>query len=248
MVSEQRLTKAVKVHTLPVQVAGHLVRRIVDGEFRDAHVPSELEISREYGLSRSVARETFKLLAALDIIDVAQGRRNAVRPAAEWDYLSPLLTEWLPEHHVDELLNELQEMRLLLEPQLAAKAASAASADALALLRSEVERMAALESDPEDYLEADLAFHMAICQAANNRILDRIMYSARWLLTASRRVTNEKTGALHKATHAHAEIFAAIEARDPEAARRRMYRHLATNFPIRPASEQQVPRLRDASE
>jgi DNA-binding FadR family transcriptional regulator len=203
-----------------------------------------MEISREFGLSRSVARETFKLLASLDIIDVAQGRRNAVRPTAEWDYLNPLLVEWLPEDHVERLLKELHEMRLLLEPELAAKAAAAISDDALARLRSELERMAALETDPDDYLEVDLAFHMAICRAAGNRILDRIMYSARWLLSASRQVTNERDDALHRATRAHARIFAAIEARDAEAARQAMRDHLQTNFTILAANEQQVKGVR----
>ena len=223
------------------------MQRIVNGELRDGHAPSEMEISREFGLSRSVARETFKLLASLDIIDVAHGRRNAVRPIAEWDYLNPLLAEWLPEDHVDQLLRELHEMRLLLEPELAAKAAAAISDDALALLRSELERMASLETDPDNYLEVDLAFHMAICQAADNRILDRIMYSARWLLSASRRVTN-RHNALHKVTEAHARIFAAIEARDAEAARQAMRDHLQPNFPVPTVNGKQVKGLRGASE
>lgn len=248
MVSTQRAAATVKVRTLPVQVAAQLVRRIVSNETWDGDAPSELEICQEFGLSRSVARETLKLLASLDIIDVAQGRRNAVRPVAEWDYLNPLLAEWLPEGHVDQLLKELHEMRLLLEPELAAKAAAAISDDALALLRSELERMATLEADPEDYLEVDLAFHMAICQAAANRILDRIMYSARWLLSASRRVTNEGPESLHNATVAHAGIFAAIEARDAGAARQAMREHLQSTFPILAVNEQRARGLRDVSE
>lgn len=249
------MAAAVKVQTLPVQVAALLVQRIVNGELRDGHAPSEMDICREFGLSRSVARETFKLLSSLDIIDVAQGRRNAVRPIAEWDYLNPLLVEWLPEDHVDQLLKELHEMRLLLEPELAAKAAAAISDDALALLRSELERMASLETDPDNYLEVDLAFHMAICQAADNRILDRIMYSARWLLSASRRVTN-RHNELHKVTQAHARIFAAIEAHDPEAARQAMRTHLQPSFPVGTASQKrgkgprgvsELPRLRAAT-
>lgn len=247
MVSEHQSTATVKVHTLPVQVAARLVRRIVNGELRDGRVPSELEVAQEFGLSRAAARETLKLLASLDIVDIAQGRRNAVRPVAEWDYLSPLLAEWLPEDHVDALLGELHEMRLLLEPELAAKAAAAISDDALARLRAELERMPALETEPDDYLQADLAFHMAICQAADNRILDRIMHSARWLLTASRRVTNEASEGLRKATSAHAEIFAAIEARDPEAARLAMRAHLQRNISILTANEQRAKGLRDVS-
>lgn len=183
----------------------------------------------EYGVSRVVARETLKILAALDIVEIAQGRRVVIRPAAEWDYLSPLLVEWLPPEQVDALLIELHEMRMLLEPELAAKAAAGADATTLERLRSELDRMSGLEADPDAYLEADYEFHMEICRAADNRILDRIMYSARWLLSASRRVTNEGPNALQKATSAHRGIFAAMEAGDADLARERMREHLLRN-------------------
>ncbi|HLU57721.1 MAG TPA: GntR family transcriptional regulator, partial [Pseudonocardia sp.] len=76
----QESPDAVKVRTLPVQVAAHLTRRIVNGEIDDGRAPSELDISREFGVSRVVARETLKILASLDIVDIAQGRRVTVRP------------------------------------------------------------------------------------------------------------------------------------------------------------------------
>jgi DNA-binding FadR family transcriptional regulator len=182
----QESLDAVKVRTLPVQVAAHLTRRIVSGGIEDGRAPSELDIAREFGVSRVVARETLKILASLDIVDVAQGRRVVVRPPAEWDYLSPLLIEWLPTKIVGELLQELHQMRVLLEPELAAMAATGATADTLDRLKAGIDRMAALEADPNAYLEVDHEFHMEICRAADNRILDRIMYSARWLGTASR--------------------------------------------------------------
>src|ERR1700754_4500648 len=100
----QESVDAVKVRTLPVQVAGHLTRRIVDGEIYDGRAPSELEISQGVGGSRVVARATLKTPAPRDIFDRAQGRRVTVRPPAEWDSLSPLLIEYLPEEHVEGLL------------------------------------------------------------------------------------------------------------------------------------------------
>jgi DNA-binding FadR family transcriptional regulator len=242
MASKQAMPDAVKVRTLPVQVAAHLTRRIVNGELQEGRAPSELEISQEFGVSRVVARETLKFLASLDIVEIAQGRRVVVRPQAEWDYLNPLLAEWLPEEHVDELLQELHEMRVLLEPELAAKAAVSISEETLARLREELDRMAALESEPDRYLEVDLEFHMEICRAANNRILDRIMYSARWLFTASRRVTNEPPGSLQRATEAHSRLFAALQARDPDAAREAMRSHLQGNTPILAEKEQRTKR------
>lgn len=225
-----------------MQVAAHLTRRIVSGEIEDGRAPSELDISREFGVSRVVARETLKILASLDIVEVAQGRRVVVRPPAEWDYLSPLLIEWMPTEIVGELLQELHQMRVLLEPELAAMAATSVTGETLERLREELDRMAALESDPNAYLEVDHEFHMEICRAADNRILDRIMYSARWLGTASRRITNEAPAALRKATCDHTEIYEALVARDPAAARAAMRKHLANNSNLLAEKEQQTKR------
>ncbi|WP_328648637.1 FadR family transcriptional regulator [Amycolatopsis sp. NBC_00348] len=229
MQRRQESQDAVKVRTLPVQVAAHLTRRIVSGEFEEGRAPSELDISQEFGVSRVVARETLKILASLDIVDVAQGRRVVVRPRAEWDYLSPLLIEWLPAEIVGELLQELHQLRVLLEPELAAMAAATVTDETLARLRAEIDRMSVLEADPEAYLEVDHEFHMEICRAADNRILDRIMYSARWLGTASRRITNEGPAALRCATTDHTDIYEALVARDPERARAAMRKHLSNN-------------------
>lgn len=232
MSSRQDSTVAVKVRTLPGQVASHLVPRIVDNRYPDGQAPSELQICQEFGVSRSVAREALKILASLDIVQISQGRRVSIRPPEEWDYLNPLLAEWLPEQQVRQLLRELHGMRLLLEPELAAMAAQRISAEARARIREQLERMAGLEDAPEDYLEADLAFHMEICRAADNRVLDRIMFSARWLLTASRRVTNENPGSLRNATNDHRRILTAIESGQAGRARTAMRSHLKRTAPL----------------
>jgi DNA-binding FadR family transcriptional regulator len=242
MQRRQESPDAVKIRTLPGQVAAHLTRRIVSGEIEDGRAPSELDISQEFGVSRVVARETLKMLASLDIVDVAQGRRVVVRPRAEWDYLSPLLIEWLPEETVNELLQELHQMRVLLEPELAAMAAASITDETLARLSDEVDRMSALEADPDAYLEVDHEFHMEICRAADNRILDRIMYSARWLGTASRRITNEGPAALRSATTDHTEIYEALVARDPARARAAMRKHLSNNSALIAEKEQKTKR------
>jgi DNA-binding FadR family transcriptional regulator len=230
MTSRQPAAPAVKVRTLPVQVAAQLTRRIAAGEFDDGRAPSELEICQEFGVSRVVARETIKILASLDVVDVAQGRRVVVRPRDEWDYLSPQLIEWLPEDLVEQLLRELHGMRMLLEPELAAMAAASVGDETLARLGQAIGQMAQLEDQPDRYLEVDQEFHMEICRAANNRILDRIMYSARWLGTASRRITNEDPEGLRRATADHARIHAALAAGDPAAARAAMQYHLRCNY------------------
>lgn len=216
----------VKRQPLPAQVAAVLTRRIARGEFRDAVSPSELDVAKEFGVSRVVAREALKALETLDVVRITQGRRFLVRPAAQWDYLSPRLVEWLPSDQADGLLGDLHDVRLLLEPELAARAATGADENAIQRLRELVASMPSLEGDPEAYLGADLEFHALICNVSGNRLLERFMYSCRWLLTDSRRMTNRKPSAIPSATRVHRAIFDAIEARDPERARDAMRDHL----------------------
>ncbi|MFZ0215145.1 MAG: FadR/GntR family transcriptional regulator [Candidatus Dormiibacterota bacterium] len=219
----------VKLRTLPTQVAGVLARRIASDELPDRVVPSEAEISLEFGVSRPVAREALKILASLDMVDIAQGRRVTLRPVAEWDYLSPLLIEWLPATQVRQLLHELHRARLIFEPGIAAEAARGLTDEDLDRLRAIFDAMVEHEEDPDAYLELDLEFHLQICQATHNRILDRFMYSSRWWQSASRRITNQAPRALPEATEQHRLVLEALAARDAQASERAMRQHLLTN-------------------
>src|ERR1700760_3206203 len=75
----QRSTMQVKLRPLPQQVASVLVRRIAAGELPNGLAPSEVQICIEFRVSRAVAREALKILSALDMVDIAQGRRINVR-------------------------------------------------------------------------------------------------------------------------------------------------------------------------
>ena len=219
----------VKLSTLPNQVAGVLARRIATDEFANGLVPSEVQICIEFGVSRAVAREALKILRALDIVDIAQGRRVTVRPISEWDYMSPLLVEWLPSAQVHELLRELHEARVVFEPAIAAKAARNLTDSELARLGDLLDAMAASEHDADRYLTIDLQFHVEICSGSRNRILDRFMYSSRWWQSASRRISNQAPRALPMATEQHRNVYEALAARDPERAEEAMRKHLLTN-------------------
>lgn len=219
----------VKLRPLPQQVASVLVRRIAANELPSGLVPSEVQICIEFGVSRAVAREALKILSALDMVDIAQGRRVVVRPADEWDYMSPLLVEWLPAGQVHALLQELHEARLTFEPTIAAKAAQTLTEAGLERLSDLLDAMAEHENDPDRYLELDLEFHMEICRATRNRILERFMHSSRWWQSASRRLSNRAPRALPHATQHHRRIYEALAARDPKRASDAMREHLMGN-------------------
>ncbi|MCX2728521.1 FadR/GntR family transcriptional regulator [Thermomicrobium sp. 4228-Ro] len=219
-----------EVWKLPTQVAIQLGRQILTvAHDPGATLPSEQEICAQYDVSRTVAREAMQLLGSLDIVRISSGRRMTLRPPEDWNYLHPLMLEILDPVEVRRLLADLHEVRLMIEPVVAARAAQRIGMDQLHRLEAILGRMRALESDPDRYLEYDLQFHAEICNVLDNRVLHRILYSCRWLLMASRRVTNRLWASLAAVTEEHERIFRALAQQDPQAAEAAMRSHLEGN-------------------
>ena len=217
----------VRAQKLGEQVVRILGAYIVGGKYsKNQPLPSEQEISQEFGVSRTVAREVTRTLESLGVISVSQGRRVTLRPRTEWDYLNPLLLEFHSPKDVRRILGDLHEMRLLLEPEIAARAAKQIAAERLASMEAAIRAMKQSERDPDRYLEHDLTFHMELVWACENVVLGRIVQSSRGLLAASRRVTQLIPGGLSIATAGHEKILEAVAAGNPDEARRAMREHL----------------------
>ena len=151
-----------------------------------------------------------------------------IRPVAEWNHLDPLLLELNDDPDgVRKTLGDLHDLRMLLEPEIAARAALMATDEQLERMRDAVERMEVLEDDPDAYLEIDVDFHSEIASATGNVVLAFVLDSVRELLRVSRRVTN-LINAMPETTVAHRRIYEALTAREPETARQAMRAHLLT--------------------
>src|SRR5204863_219138 len=134
--------------------------------------PTEQEICRDFGVSKTTAREVVRTLAALGLVEVRHGRRMRVRAIGEWNHLDPLLLELNDNPEVvRRYLADLHDVRMLLEPEIAARAALKATAAHVDRMRAAVEQMAALVGDPDTYLEVDLAFHRELAAASDNLVL-----------------------------------------------------------------------------
>jgi DNA-binding FadR family transcriptional regulator len=231
MVTIQRFGELNPVQAVKLsdQVTRAVARRIVNGEIGGtAPPPTEQDICREFEVSKTTAREVVQALAGLGLVEVRHGRRMRVRPVEEWNHLDPLLLELNDNPEVvRRYLADLHDVRMLLEPEIAARAALRATAAHVDRLRATVERMAALVNEPDTYLEVDLAFHRELAAATDNVVLGFLLDSVRELLRVSRRVTN-LTGALAEATRAHRQILDAVAAGEAETARQAMRAHLLT--------------------
>jgi DNA-binding FadR family transcriptional regulator len=212
------------------QVTRALARRIANGEFADeVPPPTELEICREFGVSKTTAREVIRSLAERGFVDVRQGRRMQVRDASEWNQLDPLMIELIDDPVIARrYLADVHYVRTLIEPEVAARAALSASEDQIERARETVEVMAGLEDDPDAYLEADVAFHRELAAATESVILAFVLDSLAELQQLSRRVTNRLLHRMPEATREHRRILDAVAARKPERARKAMQAHLKT--------------------
>jgi DNA-binding FadR family transcriptional regulator len=220
---------AVQSLKLSDQVTRILAGRIVNGDIGvDDLAPTEQDICAEFGVSKTTAREVIGALASRGLVTVRHGRRMEIRPVAEWNHLDPLLLEANDDpESVRQTLGDLHDLRMLLEPEMAARAALMATEEQLVRMRQAVERMEALEDDPDAYLEIDVDFHSEIAAATANVVLAFVLDSVRELLRVSRRVTNLING-MPETTRAHRRIYEALLAREPETARQAMRAHLLT--------------------
>jgi GntR family transcriptional repressor for pyruvate dehydrogenase complex len=120
----------------------------------------------------------------------------------------------------------LSELRLILEPGIAALAAERVKREDLQALREAVAVMERAQKDPEAYIEADLDFHLALAEAAANPLILSLIDSIVGLLREQRiKIFNVEGGPQRGQFH-HKRILEAMERGDAEQARSAMRAHL----------------------
>jgi len=208
-------------------VGDDLLERIGAGEFRPGDkLPGEVELMAEYGVGRNTVREAVQGLVALRMLDV-RPRRGATVLATSPDRALPanILGALLPT----EVTEDLYEMRMLLETEAAALAAARATQSQLREVRhhhaSYQHQMLAGRAPWEE----DLKFHDALAKASGNTVLPLMLGAAADLLARDRQASAllwevESSVAYRE----HDAILRAVEAGDPELARRRMTEHIRT--------------------
>lgn len=154
-------------------VVEELGSQIVRGELKPGEpFPSEAELGREFGASRSVVREAVKSLAAKGLLESRTRTGIRVLPPMHWNLLDVEVLGWrygaMPPL---QFFRELFEIRWMIEPQAVALAAERATADDLAEIADAYVAMVAADPSGNTAIEADLRFHRAILAAGHNDLL-----------------------------------------------------------------------------
>jgi GntR family transcriptional regulator, transcriptional repressor for pyruvate dehydrogenase complex len=123
-------------------------------------------------------------------------------------------------------LSQLAEARAILEPEIAALAASRRDEQQVSAMRDAVTAMDESRNAPDAYIQADLDFHLALAEAAGNQIILSLVDSVVGLLRAQRIRIFQSEGGPERGQFHHKRILEAVEQRDPARARQFMRAHL----------------------
>ena len=128
----------------------------------------------------------------------------------------------------------LAEVRAILEPEIAALAATRIQEGELATMREAVAIMDRAGQDPDAYIEADLDFHLALAEGAANPLILSLLDSIVGLLREQRLRIFRVPGGPERGQIHHKQILEAVERHDAERAREAMREHL---FQVRDDSQ-----------
>jgi DNA-binding FadR family transcriptional regulator len=204
-----------------------LLQEILEGELPPGEwLPSEVRMSEERGVSRTTVRGAVEALRKLGILEVRHGRGQCVRAEEDWDVLDEEVLAAIMGARRLDLVREILDCQAMLEPSaaaLAARRATDAAVEELASRHEELVRAAggrrrrggALE-DP--VVAAEIEFHRSVARMAGNRPLQRMLMPIGTALALARREL--AAGEEEALVRALRRTLRAIEARDPEAARK----------------------------
>lgn len=183
--------------------------------------PPERELAKEFRANRASVRQALKVLEIMGVLSQRVGDGTYLSTSAESILDEPLdflvLLNDLSHH-------ELFETRLIVEPELTARAAERATAEDLSVLRNAILGMERSKNTRER-LDADIAFHEAIFRASGNRICHLLFRAIHRTLLTSMSYLSSRV-ALDQPLMFHRKIYTAIRERKPEEARQEMLEHI----------------------
>lgn len=205
------------------QVAKRILDLVKSGELGPGdRLPTERNLALSLQVSRPTVREAIRGLTILGVAKTRQGGGAYITNLDADALLEPLhFFLSLEESH----LRDLYEARTLIESDVARRAATNISDEALdELTRVLAEQESTLE-DPMQFRESDGEFHQLIWDAAGNAFLKRIGASLNVIGLEFRRMASETPGVLRQSFQDHQALLAALRNRDPDAAAEMAAKH-----------------------
>jgi DNA-binding FadR family transcriptional regulator len=222
-------------------VATELVQRIVSGAYPPGGtLPTEPALCETFSVSRTVIRESVKMLQEKGLVRVRQGSGTLITDPDSWNLLDEqVLSASIGAERDSGILDDLVVTRRLLEADMAFVAARTIDTAGLARLCELVDLMDTLVADWPRYMSRDREFHDVVMRASGNRIARGVVRALEsQAADTARYVGHPNADGCIASNRGHREIYECIAAGDAEGAAAAMNRHITSGWLARrPISE-----------
>src|SRR5579863_4438341 len=201
------------------QIERLILKRLKPGD----KLPSERELSETLRVSRGSIRDAIRGLELMGMVEPRQGTGTIVKEISADSVVNPFANALKRRK---ELVGELIDFRKMLEPPLAARAATHASADEIAEMEQILERQDDKQGRGEAAVGEDAEFHYSVALASGNSVVLKVLDILMDLLRDTRERSLQVDGRPQKSLSGHRRILAAIKRHDAEAAKSAMRRHI----------------------
>lgn len=195
-----------------------------DGITVGAKLPNEYELAEKFGVGRSTVREAVKSLASKGILEVRRGAGTFVKKneLAKDDPLG--LAQFEDKYR---LAMELFDVRILLEPEVAATACKYATEEEKQRIKELCDEVEQLYLAGKNHIPKDMEFHECIAKCSRNRVVEVLIPVIYTAVTTFANLTYRKLR--NETIETHREITNAILRGDSMGAKCAMIQHLTYN-------------------
>jgi GntR family transcriptional repressor for pyruvate dehydrogenase complex len=193
-------------------------------------LPSERDLAEQLKVGRSSVREAIRSMELQGLVVTKPGSGTFIN-TQNLDAVATLMASTLSS--AAEVLQEIFEMRHLLEPQIAALAAQRATPEDIDRLGATLAEQQRQILEGETGVDADTEFHFALASATHNNALVKVVSAVEDVLRRSRGQSFEQPGRPERSLESHHQILEMIRSKNQSGARQAMDHHLTT---VEPAS------------
>ncbi|SEA01699.1 DNA-binding transcriptional regulator, FadR family [Oribacterium sp. KHPX15] len=187
-------------------------------------LPSEYKLAEKFGVGRSTIREAAKSLVSKGILEVKRGAGTFLK-STEMVVNDPLGLSQFEDKY--RLAMELFDVRILLEPEVAAVACKNATEEDKERIKNLCDEVERLYMGGKNHIKKDMEFHEAIAKCSGNQVVEVLIPVILTAVTTFANLTNRE---LQKETiETHREITDAIMRGDSMGAKCAMIMHLTYN-------------------
>jgi GntR family transcriptional repressor for pyruvate dehydrogenase complex len=220
-----------KSSSLSVQVLDQLEEAIRTKRFPSgSRLPSEHDLGRQFGVSRTAIREALRMLSARGLISAQRGRGNFVREVTSEIVTTPMSLFLGMSGEAKNAL-DVVHARQMIEPPITGWAAHARTDADLHILSKDVDDLIACEGNDETLSSLDIRFHLNIARATHNPIIPLLFDPLHRLLPRlNSAVYANVKDAKSFAVAGHTKILEAIVRADAVSASEAMAEHLRAAY------------------